>query len=55
MAPLQLFNMLGVTQQDGFMPPPMRIDSPDDYPNAARQWCQKNAGTFQIKRFVSAK
>jgi hypothetical protein len=54
MAPMQLFNMLGVTQQDGFMPP-AKITSPDDYPNAAREWCQKNAGTYQIKRFVSAK
>jgi hypothetical protein len=53
MAPLQLFNMLGVNQQDGFTPP-AQITSPDDYPQAARQWCQKNAGTYQIKRFVSA-
>jgi hypothetical protein len=54
MAPQQMFGMLGVTQQDGFMPP-TKITSPDDYPNACRQWCQKNAGTYQIKRFVSAK
>jgi hypothetical protein len=54
MAPLQMFGMLGVTQQDGFMPP-TKIMSPDDYPNACRQFCQKNAGTYQIKRFVSGK
>jgi hypothetical protein len=54
MAPQQLFNMLGVTQQDGFTPP-AKISSPDDYPNACREWCRKNAGTYQIKRFVSAK
>jgi hypothetical protein len=54
MAPQQLFGMLGVTQQDGFMPP-QKISSPDDYPSACRQWCQKNAGTYQIKRFVSGK
>jgi hypothetical protein len=54
MAPLQIFGMLGVTQQDGFMPP-TKITSPDDYPNACRLWCQKNAGTYQIKRFVSGK
>jgi hypothetical protein len=54
MGPQQMFNMLGVTQQDGFMPP-AKISSPDDYANACREWCQKNAGTYQIKRFVSAK
>jgi hypothetical protein len=52
MSPLQLFNMLGVTQQDGFQPP-QQITSPDDYANAARAWCQKNAGTYRIKRFVA--
>lgn len=54
MAPQQLFGMLGVTPMDGFVAP-AQIATPDDYPNACRDWCRKNAGTYQIKRFVSAK
>ena len=52
MAPQMMFGMLGVTQKDGFQPP-TKITSPQDYPNACRQWCEQNAGKYQIQRFVA--
>jgi hypothetical protein len=51
MAPQQMFAMLGVTNKDGFTPP-AKITSPDDYPNACKDWCRKSAGTYQIQRYV---
>jgi hypothetical protein len=51
MGPMNLFGMLGVTQQDGFTPP-QKITTPQDYPNYCRDWCQQNAGKYQIQRFV---
>jgi hypothetical protein len=51
MAPMSVFGMLGVTQKDGFMPP-AKIQSPQDYPNACRDWCRQAAGTYRIQRIV---
>jgi hypothetical protein len=50
-APAMLFNMLGLTQADGWTPP-MVVSSPEDYARAMQAWLKKYAGTYRIQRFV---
>jgi len=47
--PTQLFQMLGVTAKDGFVPP-----NGGNYQDAARMWLTRNADTYRIQRFVTA-
>jgi hypothetical protein len=51
--PQILFNQLGVTQKDGWQPP-VRVTSPQDYPNAMRAWLREHAGTYRIQQIVPA-
>jgi hypothetical protein len=47
--PWQLFNRLGVTQQDGWTQPRGAIDV---ITKAAKEWVEKNADTYRIKKNV---
>jgi hypothetical protein len=50
--PMQLFNLLGLTAQDGWTPP-RTVKTPQDFPNAARDWVRAHADTYRIQRFVA--
>ena len=47
--PTQLFQRLGVTAKDGFVPP-----KGGNYQEAIRIWLVRNADTYRIQRFVAA-
>jgi hypothetical protein len=47
--PTQLFQMLGVTVKDGFVPP-----KGGNYQDAIRMWLARNADTYRIQRFAAA-
>jgi hypothetical protein len=47
--PTQLFQRLGVTAKDGFVPP-----KGGNYQAAIRMWLVRNADTYLIQRFVAA-
>jgi hypothetical protein len=49
--PQTLFFQLNLTAKDGWQPP-MKITSPDDYPNAIRAWLRDHANTYRIQRNV---
>jgi hypothetical protein len=48
MAPLQMFNRLGLTAQDGWVPP-----QGGNFVEAAQKWVKDNAATYRIKKFVA--
>jgi hypothetical protein len=48
-SPTQLFQRLGVTAKDGFVPP-----KGGNYQDAIRMWLVRNADTYRIQRFVAA-
>jgi hypothetical protein len=50
--PQSLFLTLGLTEKDGWKPPPGDLAMQKD---AAKKWCKENAGTYRIKRFVDDK
>jgi hypothetical protein len=45
--PMNLFTRLGVTPQDGWVPP-----RAGNFVEAAQKWVKDNAGTYRIKKFV---
>jgi hypothetical protein len=47
--PTQLFQRLGVTAKDGFVPP-----KGGNYQDAIRMWLVRNADTYRIQRYVGA-
>ena len=47
--PTQLFQRLGVTAKDGFVPP-----KGGNYQDAIRMWLVRNADTYRIQRFTAA-
>jgi hypothetical protein len=49
--PQTLFFQLGVTAKDGWQPP-MRVTTPQDFPNAIRAWLREHANTYRIQRNV---
>ncbi len=53
--PAQLFNRLGISQQDGWTPPQGVAFNSPAYTNAVKNWLAQNWQTFQIKRFVAGK
>lgn len=49
--PQTVFFQLNLTPKDGWQPP-MKVTSPQDYPNAMRAWLQTHADTYRIERRV---
>ena len=47
--PTQLFQRLGVTAKDGFVPP-----KGGNYQDAIRMWLVRNADTYRIQRFTAS-
>jgi hypothetical protein len=47
--PRALFQMLGVTEKDGWKPPFTDLPTLQD---AMKKWCKENAGTYRVKRLV---
>lgn len=48
--PRSLFDLLGLTEQDGWTPP-----TTDKYAAAAEKWTKENVNTYRIKKFVPDK
>jgi len=51
--PMFAFNMLGVTEKDGWRQPQV-VQNPQDLPNAMQAWLANNSGTYRIQRIVPA-
>jgi hypothetical protein len=49
--PAGVFARLGVTEKDGFTPPP----DFKDYPDAAKKWLKDNADKYRVQKFVADK
>ncbi len=50
--PYQLFNQLGINQNDGWKAP-TKIKSQDDLRDAVQDWIKKNGDSYRIKRYVA--
>ncbi|HMF14994.1 MAG TPA: hypothetical protein VKE94_21910, partial [Gemmataceae bacterium] len=53
-APQQTFFMLGLTDKDGWNPPPFK-DFQKEFPAVVKKWLQDNAGKYRIQRIVGEK